>query len=517
MSEDSIAEAVARNLDALHGVAQAALALDHHDRTLGWNQAFLELFPEHAGHVHAGEPYAENLRRFYRGRLDARELPELERYVANGLERHRRQSAPFEFLHRSHWLRAEVVPLPGVGRLRCWTVLPSPRHGDELALRLATSGQKLRAQDLDSLVDGLVLREAAGPILLANRRFAEIHGLDFAAQAVGRTIPDLLRASWGDEECAAEAEGRWADSSRFPGAPFELPLPGDRWVRVHERRRPDGSLIGSHVDVTDLFRLQRRADAARRRAEELAAELSAEIAERKRQEAKTVQLARLVSLGQMATGLAHELNQPLTIMTLAAENTALALQRRGADAIPEALQRLEVVIAGAMRAQGVLDHLRAFGSHDADQPPPEAMSLASVVEGALTMCGAAITSRGITLDLLTSQAATRVMARRTPLEQVVMHLLNNALEAVQGQAGRITLAVEERQGRAILRVADNGPGFSELALRHGLEPFFTTKDSGRNPGLGLSLAHAAVSAAGGEITLRNADGGAQVEVSLPAL
>lgn len=516
-TDSALAEAIARDLDLLRNVAKPALALDHDDRALRWNQAFLDLFPEHDGHIHPGEPYAENLRRFYRGRLDAQELPNLERYVADGLERHQRQSAAFEFLHRGHWLRAEVLPLPGLGRLRCWTILPPARHGDELTLRLATFGQKLRSQDLDSLADGLVLRDAAGAILLANQRFAEIHGLDLAAQAAGRTIPDLLRASWGDAERAAEAEGRWVDNSRFPGAPFELPLPDDRWVRVHERRMPDGSLIGSHVEVTDLFRLQRRADAAKHRAEKLAAKLSAEIAERKRQEAQTIQFARLVSLGQMATGVAHELNQPLAIMTLAAENIAVALRRRGAEAIPEALDRLEVVIAGAMRAQGVLDHLRAFGTDDAHLPPPEAMSLASVVEEALTMCGAAIRSRGITLHLLLPAGAPRVMARRVPLKEVVLHLLNNAQEAVQERSGEITLSVEEREGLAILRVADNGPGFPELALRHGLEPFFTTKDTGRNPGLGLPLAYATVRAAGGGITLRNAGGGAQVEVSLPAL
>lgn len=491
----ALAEAIARDPDLLRDVTQPALILDHDDRAVRWNKAFLELFPEHDGQIHAGEAYAENLRRFYRVRLGAQELPKLERYVADGVERHQRQSAPFEFLHRGHWLRAEVVPLPGLGRLRCWTILPPARHGDELMLRLTKFGQNLRAQDLDSLADGLVLREATGAILLANQRFAEIHGLDLAAQAVGRTIPDLLRASWGDAAGAAEAEGRWADSSRFLGAPFELPLPGDRWVRVHERRMPDGSLIGSHVEVTDLFRLRRHADAAKQRAEELAAKLSAEIAERKRQEAQTIQLARLVSLGHMATGVAHELNQPLAIMTLAAENIALALRRRGADAIPEALDRLEVVIAGAMRAQGVLDHLHAFGRDDADQPPPEAMNLTSVVEGALSMCGAAIRDRGITLHLLLPAGSPCIKARRVPLEQVVLHLLNNAQDAVQGRSGEITLAVEEREGHAILRVEDNGPGFAEQALRHGLEPFFTTKGTGRNPGLGLSLAYATVRAA----------------------
>ncbi|MCX7378186.1 MAG: hypothetical protein NTY94_15765 [Alphaproteobacteria bacterium] len=127
----------------LDNLSIASLLLDHDGRMLGWNSEFLRLFPEQAGHIRKEEPYAENLRRFYSARLDATEMPSIETYVAAGVDRHFRQVEPFEFLHRGRWLRASVLPVPGVGCLRAWTVVRSPLDGERLAMHMAHSGKLL--------------------------------------------------------------------------------------------------------------------------------------------------------------------------------------------------------------------------------------------------------------------------------------------------------------------------------------------------------------------------------------
>lgn len=507
--------------NALESLGVPALALDQQARTLCWNRAFLDLFPEHDGHIRAGEPYAENLRRFYRLRLDSGEMASIERYIADGVERHRRQLAPYEFEHRGQWIRVEVTPLDGVGRLRTWTPVAPPREGDRLAAYMAESGKRITDGTLDQIADGLIVRDAMGRIVLANTRFVDIYGLASPAEAIGKSMAEVLDMAWVTPAAALEARQCWADNSHFAGSPFELPLPGDRWVRVRERRAHDGNLIGTHVDVTDLYRLQRQAREAQKRAEDLAAMLAQEMEERKRAEEQTVLVARLASLGQMATGLAHELHQPLAIMSLAAENAIFALEEDGPAALAEVQQRLERIMESAHRARGIVDHLRIFGGTDTAGAALAPVSLNRAVKGALILTEPAIRSAGISLDLVLPAETPWVMGRPVPLEQVVLNLLLNARDAVASRGdpaqGVIRLALAVGDGKAVLTVADNGGGFSDVALQRALEPFFTTRTVGRAAGLGLSVAYSTVRAAGGTIVLANANGGAVVEVTLPTV
>ncbi len=508
--------AVAADPDRIGELGIAALALDAEAHTLAWNRAFLELFPEHLGWIHPGESYAQNLRRFYRVRLDPQELPWLETYVAEGLARHQRQLAPYDFLHRNRWLRVAVRPLAGGGRLRFWSTAAPPRDGQALAGVIVGSGTSAMADILSQTADGLAVRNAAGEIVIANQPFAELYGLADASQAIGMTFAELLDlAAIGDTGAAGT---RWADHWRFPGAPFELPLPGDRWVRVREQRMHDGRWIGTHVDVTDLCRMQRSLSQARSRAEELAAMLQNEIQERKRAEAQMVQSARLLSLGQMATGLAHELNQPLAVMALAADNAIRSLHEAGADAIPEALERLEGIANNCLRARGVVDHLRLFGR--ADDPPatPEPMALPEAIKGALLLAEAAIRSAGIALTVSLPAARLQILGRAIPLEQAILNLLLNARDAILGHGrldGAIHVAVTQQAEEVVLTVSDNGGGFAAGVLPRALEPFFTTKAAGKGNGLGLSLAYSTIRGMGGSLTLANAGDGAVARIILP--
>jgi signal transduction histidine kinase len=505
-----------RFLDSL-GIA--SLALDDDVRTLSWNQEFLRLFPEHAGWIRRGEPYAENLRRFYRARLDAAEMPNIEAYVADGTGRHLRQVEPFEFLHRDRWLRVAVLPLPGLGRLRAWTVSRSSHDGERLVMQMVQGGTLPALGIMEQIADGLMVRDAADRIVLANRRFAQLYGLMAPEHAIGRTFRELLASAWAGAPGAEAACQSWADNSRFAGAPFELPLPDDRWVRVRDYRSRDGALFSTHVDVTDLVRLKRSANEAQRRAEELAARLCAEMEERKRTEALTVQLARLAALGEMATGLAHELNQPLAALTLAADTAAIRLSSLGAAAIPEALERLEHVAATAARARDILDHVRLFARAEMPDRAPEPVDLRDAVRGALTLTQAAIRSAGIELETRQPAAPIRVMGHLIALQQMIVNLLMNARDAVAAnrtQGGAIRIQIEQQDGEALLTVADNGGGFAEAELQRAFEPFFTTKPPGKGTGIGLSVAYSTVQAMGGTIRLSNAEDGAVVCVRLPS-
>ncbi len=268
---------------ALDGLDVGFCAFDHHDRTLAWNQTFLAFFPEHQGAVHEGEPYAENLRRFYGVRLSAEELPLIERYVAEGVQRHRSQRRPYEFDHRGYRVRVSSVEMGAFGRLRVWrkvSALADPAlEARPLKPTLADGASAI----LESMPDGVLVVDAGDRMLWANQAFLALYGLRSLEDVAGAGFEALLRQAWSDEPQAPaflQSLEILSENQRFSGAPFELALPGERWVRVIEQRghASDGRGCFVHVDITSMKRQQQalREAEARARASEAGYRMLAE-------------------------------------------------------------------------------------------------------------------------------------------------------------------------------------------------------------------------------------------------
>ncbi len=229
----------------------------------------------------------------------------------------------------------------------------------------------------------------------------------------------------------------------------------------------------------------------------------------------SIAAGRLATLGEMATGLAHELSQPLTSMSMAAENAIRSLQRNKTEGV---IERLERVPAQAQRALVIIDHLRLFGRQETDGRAP--LRLDAVLDGAMVLVEGALRNAGIELTLDTPKDLPLVMGNQVLLEQVVMNLLLNARDAMAGQttrprAVRITACAAE--GQVELRLADTGPGIPENVLPRLFEPFFTTKPAGVGTGLGLSICHGIIHSLGGSITAGNTGYGAVFTMTLPAV
>ena len=263
----------------LDGLGIAMCLFDDQDRTQAWNETFLRFFPEHAGHVHVGEPYCDNLRRFYLGRLGPDENERIDSYIDAGIARHRGQTQPFAYEHRGRQLVVASLPLRGVGRLRVWCL----RQGAALAGQGAGLPQDTGA--LYSLLDrvpvGLMQCDAAGAITWVNAAFALLYGLHDPQQALGRTLEEVFRQTWasaGEPQAAVCAQGLHTlrEVLRFTGAPFELTLPGQRTVRVQARPGVDAVHLYAHVDITELRAQQQRLEQAERAARESAAALEHE-------------------------------------------------------------------------------------------------------------------------------------------------------------------------------------------------------------------------------------------------
>jgi len=259
--------------DTLDGLDVSLCVFDAQDRTQLWNRAFLRYFPEHAGLVHEGEPYRANLRRFYEVRLAPEQRGDIERLIDEGVARHREQQRPFTFQHRGHWLRVASLPLPGGGRVRSWSQIAPPRlSGTEvppgdLPLQAGSEPHEI----FEHVGDGVMLTDADNRITWVNENFLRLYGLQAKTLALGQAFELVYRGAWqaqveADVSAAETGLATLAENLRYAGAPFELPLPGGRWVRVAEQRRHDGVGFFAHFDISVLKRQQHDLMAAEQRA-----------------------------------------------------------------------------------------------------------------------------------------------------------------------------------------------------------------------------------------------------------
>ncbi len=253
---------------ALDGLGIGFCMFDAKDHAQVWNETFLELFPEHRGHIHKGEHYAHNLRRFYHVRLAGEERQLLERYVAEGLERHRNQHRPYEYEHRGSRIRVSSLPMGRLGRVRVWRRLEASdtRSGGTPGVAGApTTERESPARDtalqlLQRLPDGIAVVDAQGLVRWANGSFLALYRSDAIEQVAGRGFAEIYRNAWRAATPPQASLDMLAENERFCGAPFELELPEDRWVRVIEQPADpaDGEAFFVHVDITAQKRQQRQ-------------------------------------------------------------------------------------------------------------------------------------------------------------------------------------------------------------------------------------------------------------------
>ena len=242
-------------------------------------------------------------------------------------------------------------------------------------------------------------------------------------------------------------------------------------------------------------------------------------------EMQLLQSARLVSLGQMAAGVAHELNQPLTVVETTAGDICLRLMVDIPLETDELREMMENVRGVVDRMAGTVDHLRVF-SRDVSEEPRQAMDVNEVIESSLKWMRTQFENHGIDLALDLSDALPEVWGHPHPLEQVVLNLLSNARDTVNDRADiegagydkRIWIRTRVEDDAVVIEVEDNGVGMDETTRQRLFEPFFTTKDADRGTGLGLSIIYAIVRNHDGEIAIESEPGvGTTFRVILPVV
>lgn len=243
-------------------------------------------------------------------------------------------------------------------------------------------------------------------------------------------------------------------------------------------------------------------------------ELHREATARKLAQAQVFQSSKLATLGEMTTSVAHELNQPLNIIRMAAGNIRRKISKGTPD--PEYLdQKLKRIQDQTERAAAIIDHMRMFGrtAEGAD----EKLDPKKVITNVLDLIGEQLRLLGIEVVKEFPDECPSIKGNMIQMEQVVLSLLNNARDAIEDHDGekKITLRVVEENGGIQIIAEDTGGGIPEDALPRIFEPFYTTKEMGKGTGLGLSVSYGIIRDMGGTIEAENIDGGAKFTITLP--
>ncbi|MDP4031472.1 MAG: ATP-binding protein [Pseudorhodobacter sp.] len=250
----------------------------------------------------------------------------------------------------------------------------------------------------------------------------------------------------------------------------------------------------------------------------LNARLQREIAEREKvqkdlavAELTLAQSSKLAALGEMSAAVSHELNQPLAAMKTYLAGARLLLQRRRPDETLSSFQRIDDLID---RMAAITRQLKSYARKGGEAF--EAVDMRSCVSSALSMMEPQLKLRVVRITRTLPRQPVMVMADRIRLEQVIINLLRNALDATKGIANPQIDLILSTGETATLTVRDNGHGIADLA--NLFEPFYTTKKPGEGVGLGLAISSGIVKDLGGRLTAHNATGGGAVfEMQLPLL
>ena len=248
------------------------------------------------------------------------------------------------------------------------------------------------------------------------------------------------------------------------------------------------------------------------------AALTLEVEERRQTETRLrrtqrelVQAGKLAALGRMSAALAHEINQPLAAVKTYARNAMTLVERERPDDVRDNLARISDMVD---RIAQLSSHLRSFARRPQDSLGP--IDVGAVIDDAIALMAPEAKKLGATIRHAPTDGLPHALGGRLRLQQVVVNLLSNALDAMRDRDGPVVhVRAEATEEGVDVVVRDTGPGLGDAAIEQAFEPFFTTKAPGEGLGLGLSISFNIVEDFGGRLSAANRpEGGAEFRVRL---
>ncbi len=349
---------------------------------------------------------------------------------------------------------------------------------------------------IESLSEGVVIYDAEDRLVLCNRQYKVFHQGSEDLFVPGAHWRDITRQR-AERGLFVEAQGRIEDwlegqmAQRGIAKNEVFPFAGGRWFEYSHRPIRRGGFVSTWRDITE-----------RRAAETKLGE----------QRELLHQSEKLSALGEILAGVAHELNNPLSVVV----GQSMILQEAIGD--PDVRQRAEKIGSAANRCARIVKNFLALARQDALDSRP--LELKPILESALEVTAYSLKAWDIRADLQIEDPGLQVIADPDQLRQVFVNLIVNAQNALKeiDQPRQLLLSACAKPGEpsVVITIADNGPGIPKAEQRRIFEPLFTTKAKGEGTGMGLAICHRIISALDGSISLESDSGkGACFTITLP--
>ena len=348
------------------------------------------------------------------------------------------------------------------------------------------SEEKLR-QIFESVTDGISVIDLEGIITEANQRTVEMHGFSSKNELLGKSVFELL-APHEHKRMAANLE-KAINKGAISGVEYTLlRADGSEFpveMSTNILKDAQGNLFG-HITITR------------------------DITKQKQQNERLMSTDRLASLGELAAGTAHEINNPLTSVIVLSQ----MLMEKG---IPNDIHEdLKLINNEAQRAANVARKLLAFGGNHT--PVKKLNQINCIIEDVLELRAHKHKATNIDIERHLATNLPEIMVDYFQMQQVFMNIIINA-EYFMAQAhnrGTLTIATRKHNSTVRISIADDGPGITPENLKHIFDPFFTTKEAGKGTGLCLSICHGIVTEHGGQIYVKSQLGeGVTTFIELP--
>jgi two-component system C4-dicarboxylate transport sensor histidine kinase DctB len=344
-----------------------------------------------------------------------------------------------------------------------------------------------------------------------------VHWLRVSAQRRTIGAMDWTLLSFAETDALVQAARAQA---ALAGLAYAVVVVVALYARLRHRRDEERRLARRDLERASA-ELERRIDERTAVLREANEELERKIDELARTQAtlraaqdELVQAGKLAVLGQMAASITHEINQPLAALRALNDNARMLLERGDLDAVKANLGTIEGL---TLRVAAIVGRLKGFARKDDLRLVP--VPLGPAIEAACALVAADAQRAGVAIELEPPAPALAVQGQAVRIEQVLVNLLRNALDANRDTGSRRILVQTRRDGDAVrISVADEGRGIAPEASKRLFEPFFTTKPAGQGLGLGLAISASIANALGGALDAANRpEGGAVFTLRLRAI
>ncbi|MEI6747892.1 MAG: response regulator [Bacteroidales bacterium] len=374
-------------------------------------------------------------------------------------------------------------------------------------LQLAVQNEKIREQSqrlheseeryrsyIENAPDGVFVVTQEGEVAQLNNAIARITGYS-KEELKGMNFVEFFKS-----------DNLVSENDMFPGifsgdksgGEFRITTPTKqiKYVLAETVKLPDGRYLGFLKDNTDQHELVKQ----------------------------LLQSERLAGIGELAAGIAHEINQPLNTIAFSLDNLFDALKTQHTD-VTYIQKKADKIFEGILRMRNIIDHVRTF-SRDQENYIPMAFDVSQSIANALSMVSEQYKKQGILLETQLGLTSYMPIGNTYKFEQVILNLLSNAHDAIDEKSARsndlfkgiITVSSIQTSKELVISVKDNGIGIDANKLAKVLLPFYTTKEAGKGTGLGLSISYGIIKEMGGEISIDSStDEGSTIRVILPVI